>query len=91
MGNLHTKNFKIENRFKTEDTVRIIGDVILALGLLATVILSYVGIASYEEAIIKALNWSVIIAAIGVLFVTLVTWSVLRMLSNISTTLKIKN
>ncbi len=88
---LDEPNNVVQDNLKDEKKVNTIGDTILFLGLITSVIFIIVGFAQYEEHYSypdDPINWTLVIVGIIQSLTSLAIWSILRMLSNISTTLK---
>jgi len=77
-----------------EQVVSTIANVILALGLVTGVILFFVGIASFGETrdnwgrVQAVTGWAQLLVSMYMIVISLVVWALLRVLSNISTSLK---
>jgi hypothetical protein len=90
MENLNKEYLKIQNQIQEEKTVRTLGDIILSLGLIISVsLLILAGFARIHYG--EPYNWILIFVAVYSSLMSFTVWGVLRMLSNISTTLKTKN
>ena len=87
MENFKKEYLKTQDRLKDERIVEGVGNIILTLGLISSIILFFV--AFFQED--RSINWNFIMIAVYQSLVSFTIWGVLRMLSNISTTLKTKN
>ena len=83
-----SNNYYNQNtKYTTEQSVNSIANVILWLGIIGVVVLTIVGIVRLDW---NNDGWVYIIIGAANLIWSLVVWAILKMLSNISTTLKSK-
>lgn len=84
------RNETVKTELSTESTLKTIANIVLAFGVIATIILLtttvWVDVGVYITDIV--FNPSALVVSIGVLLGTLISWALLRVLADISINLK---
>ncbi len=85
-------HIELENTLKNEKKVKGVANTTLVTGLIASAVLIIVGFAQYNDSYMygEPVNWMLVLTGFFLSLLSLITWGILWMLSEISTTLKNK-